>query len=129
MLEQGFHHLRQPRLDSFGSRDNQRTRPTRELRIEQQKRQTRKVIAVEMRDQDEVDRIGRDGEPLQRRQRGCAAIDQEIDVLAGDMEAGVEPATGAERIAAADKLQLHRTILPIQPEHGLRGNEARTSAG
>src|SRR5260370_5118899 len=129
MLEQGFHLLSQPRLDSFGASNNERTRPMGELRIEQQKRQACEMIAVEMRDQDEVDRIARDGEPLQRRQRGCAAIDQEIDVLAGDMEAGVEPATGTERIAAADKLQLHRTILPIQPEHGLRGNEARSSAG
>ena len=80
----------------------------RELRVEQQKRQSGEMIAVEMRDQDEVDIVARDAEPLQRRQRRGAAIDQEIDALAGDMKAGVGPAAGTERVAAADKLQLHR---------------------
>jgi hypothetical protein len=32
-------------------------------------------------------------------------------VRAGDVEAGVGPAAGTERIAAADKTQLHRSLL------------------
>ena len=87
------------------------------------------MIAVEMRDQDEVDVVARDAEPLQRRQRGGAAIDQEIDAFAGDMKAGVVPAAGAERVAAADKSQLHRPVLPIQPDSGFCRNEARSIAG
>jgi hypothetical protein len=55
------------------------------------------MIAVKMRDQNEVNIVARDTLPLQRRQRRGAAIDQEIDVFAGDMEAGVEPAAGAKR--------------------------------
>ena len=38
---------------------------------------------------------------------GRAAIDQEIDGVACDMKAGVLPAAGAERVATADKSQLH----------------------
>ena len=61
------------------------------------------MIAMEMRDQDQVDVIAGDAEPLQRRQRRGAAIDQEIDVSARDMETGVGSAARAKRIAAADK--------------------------
>src|SRR5436305_15066071 len=67
------------------------------------------MIAVEMRDQDEVDIVSDDAEPFQRRQRRGAAIDQEIDVAAGDVKTGVVAATGTQRVAAADKLQLHRS--------------------
>ena len=70
-----------------------------------------------------------DAVPLQRRQRRGAAIDQEIDVIAGDMEAGIGPAAGTERVAAADKLQLHRAILLVQPGSGACRNEARSIAG
>src|SRR6266566_8242149 len=101
MLEQRFHHLRQPRLDAGRSGDDKRTGAPRELRVEQQKRQSAEMVTVEMRDQDEVDILARDIEPLQGRQRRRAAIDQEIDAAAGDMKAGVETAAGTERVAAA----------------------------
>ncbi len=114
MLEQRFHHLRQPHLDAFGSGDHQRPAPAGELRVEQQERQAGEMIAVEMRDQDQVDFVARDAEPLQRRQRRGAAIDQEIDARAGDVKAGVGPAAGAERVAAADKSQLHRRLPPAR---------------
>src|ERR1022692_4029679 len=70
------------------------------------------MIAVEMRNQNEIDIGARDTMPLQRRQRRCAAIDQEIDALAGDMKAGVEPAARTQCVAATDKSQLHR-LLPL----------------
>src|ERR1700678_804614 len=98
MLEQCFHYLREPHLDAFGSGDDQRPAASRELGIEQEERQSGKMIAVKMRDQDEIDIVARDIEPLQGRQRGGAAIDQEIDVFTGDMKARVEAAAGAERI-------------------------------
>src|ERR1700730_7695226 len=109
MFEQRFHHLRQPRLDSRRPGDDKRTGPARELCVEQKERQAAEMIAMEMRDQNKVDIVARDGKPLQRRQRRRAAIDQEIDALSGDMKAGVEPAAGAECVAAADKSQLHRS--------------------
>src|SRR5690242_17044864 len=71
------------------------------------------MISMEMRDHDQVDRLALDAEPLQRRQRGGAAVDQEIDRSARDMEAGILAAAGAKRVAAADELQLHR--LPAPP--------------
>src|ERR1700740_2707359 len=76
------------------------------------------MVAVKMRDQNEVDIVARDTLPLQCRQRRCAAIDQEIDARAGNVKTGVGPAAGAESVAAADKLQLHR---PDPPE--LTGQE------
>ena len=69
ILEQRFHHLRQPRLDSFRPRDNKRTGPAGELGVEQQKRQPAEMIAVKMRDQNKVDSVARDILPLQGRQR------------------------------------------------------------
>ncbi len=72
----------QPRLYPFRPGDHQRPGAARELRVEQQKRQAGEMIAVKMRDQNEVDIVARDTLLLQRRQRRGAAIDQEIDVFA-----------------------------------------------
>jgi len=55
------------------------------------------MIAMEMRDQDEVDVVARNAQPLQRRQRRRAAIDQEIDAVAGDVKTAVAPAAGPGR--------------------------------
>jgi hypothetical protein len=80
------------------------------------------MVTVKMRDQDEVDAIAGDPKLLQRRQRRGPAVDQEIHMLAGDMEAGVVAPARAERVAAADKLQFHGAILAPS-------NERRDSAG
>ncbi|MGY3295093.1 hypothetical protein ACVW0I_000854 [Bradyrhizobium sp. LM6.11] len=82
------------------------------MRVEQDKRQPGKMVAVEMRDQDEIDIVAVDLESLQRRQSRRAAIDQEVDLAPRDVEAGVEPAAGSEGVAAADKAQLHRPLAP-----------------
>jgi hypothetical protein len=94
----------------LGPGNHQRAGAARELGVEQQKRQSGEMIAMKMRDQNEIDLVARDTEPLQRRQRGGAAIDQEIDVAAGDVKAGVISAARTQRVAAADKSQLHRSI-------------------
>ncbi len=86
---------------------SQRPRAARELGVEQEERQAGEMIAVEMRDQDDVDVLARNAEALQRDQRRRAAVDQEIGALARDVKAGVEAPAGAQRIAAADELQLH----------------------
>jgi hypothetical protein len=103
--------LAEPRLDSLRSGDHQRPGPAGKLRVEQEKRQAAEMIAVKMCDQDEVDIVARNTQPLQRRQRRRAAIDQEIDAVAGDVKTGVGPAAGAEGVAAADKPQLHGSLL------------------
>jgi hypothetical protein len=68
------------------------------------------MIAVKMRDQDEIDLVAHDTQPLQGRQRGGAAVDQEIGALACGMKAGVVSSAGTERIAAADKSHVHGLI-------------------
>ena len=55
MLEQRFHQLREPRLDALRACDDQRAGASHELGVEQEERQPAKMVAVEMRDQDEVD--------------------------------------------------------------------------
>src|SRR5262249_41296266 len=101
------------RLDALRPRDDQRPGAAGELCVKQQERQTGEMIAVEMRDQGEIDWLSRNAEGFQRRQRCGAAIDQEIDRGARDVKASGVAAAGADRTAAADELQLHR--LPGPP--------------
>jgi hypothetical protein len=93
VLEQRLHHLFEARLDALRTSDRQRPRPPRELRVEQEEGQAGEMIAVEMGDEDEIDLVAIDLQPLQRRQGLRAAIDQEIRRAPRDVEAGVEPAT------------------------------------
>ena len=88
--------------------DGQRFRSLRnELRVEHKKRNAGEMVAMEMREQDELDGIAVDAALLERHQRGGAAIDQGIGVRAVEMEAGIEPSAGPEGVARADELQPH----------------------
>src|SRR6478735_7803512 len=121
MLEQRLHQIGELRLDTCRPGDDERPGAARELRVQQQERQAAKMVAMEMRDQDQVDVVAHDAEAFQRGQRRRAAIDQEIDAVTRDVEAGVEPAAGTERVAAADKSQLHRPQpyeLDLSPARG-----------
>ncbi len=60
ILEQGFHHLRQPRFDSLRAGDYQRAGAAGELGVEQQERQAGEMIAMKMRDQNQVDVVADD---------------------------------------------------------------------
>src|SRR5581483_4714894 len=100
--------LREPHLDSLRARDDERASAARELGIKQEERQTGKVIAMKMGDEDQLDVIADDFVVLQRRQRRGTAIDQEVDRVSRDMKTGVGPAARAEGVATADKSQLHR---------------------
>ncbi len=40
-------------------------------------------------------------------ERACAAIDQYVDLTAGEVQAGIKSSAGAEGVAAADELQSH----------------------
>src|SRR5512144_509321 len=99
MLEQRFHQVGELGLDALRACDDERPGTACELRVQQQERQAAKMVAVKMRDQDQVDGVARDAETLKRRQRRRTAIDQEIDAPARDVEAGGEPAAGTERVA------------------------------
>ena len=59
MLEQRFHQILQPHLNSQRPGDDERPGPPRELRVEQEERQSAKMVAVEVRDQDEIDGVAR----------------------------------------------------------------------
>src|SRR6185437_3519776 len=96
------------RLDALRPRDDKRTAAARELGIEQEEGQAGEMIAVKVGDEDQLDVVAHDTVALQRRQRRGAAIDQDIDRRSRDMKAGVLPAAGAEGVAAADKVHLHR---------------------
>src|SRR3546814_20003286 len=65
------------------------------------------MVAMQMGDQDRVDRIRIDAELLHGDQRGGAAVDEETGGRAGHHEAGIEAAAAAESVAAAEKLKLH----------------------
>jgi hypothetical protein len=113
MLEQRFHHLREPRLDAGRACNDEGLGPARELGIEQEEGQAGEMIAVEMRNQDQLDVVALDLEPLHCRQRRGAAVDQQIGALSGEMKAGVVAAARAERVTAADEPQLHRPRLAL----------------
>jgi hypothetical protein len=65
------------------------------------------MIGVEMGEQYCVDAVAIDALLLHRNQRGRPAIHQESAGIVFDMDAGIEPAAGAERVAATDECHLH----------------------
>jgi hypothetical protein len=62
---------------------------------------------MEMGEQDEIDPIALDAEPVHGDQRGSAAIDQEISLRADNVKAGIETPPGPEGVTTPDELQLH----------------------
>src|SRR5579871_3333240 len=107
MLERRFQRAHVPGIDARRSGQRERPRALAEMRLEHEIRNAAEMIAVEVAEEDRVDGVARNAEPLEPDQRGGAAIDQEIRRLADHVEAGVEPAARAERISAADELQVH----------------------
>ena len=75
--------------------------------LEKEERQAGDVIGVKMRDENDFDVIAVDRKLVHGDERGRAAIDQRVDLVADEMEAGVESSAGAEGITAADELQVH----------------------
>ena len=69
MLEQRFHQIGELGLDTLWPGNDERPGAPRELRIQQQERQAAKMVAVEMRDQDQIDIVARNAKAFQRRQR------------------------------------------------------------
>jgi hypothetical protein len=107
MLERRLERAHIPALDAGRPGKRERARALAEMRLEHEVGDAAEMIAVEMRDQDRVDGAARNAEPLEPDQRGGAAIDQKVRALAHHVEAGVEAAARAERVPAADELQMH----------------------
>src|SRR5690606_2571949 len=72
-----FHLALEPARQARRSGDQQgRSAPGGELPVQHERRDAAEMIGVEMGDQDRVDRIGIDAEPLYADHRACAAVDQ-----------------------------------------------------
>ncbi len=79
--------------------------------VHHQEDYTAEMIAVQMAEQDAVDRIGIDALGLEGRERGGAAIEQQVTPQRLDAEAGIEAAAGTERVARADNGDFHALAL------------------
>ena len=103
-----FHDVGKARLQSRRADDGQRPRALGDvIGLEQEERQAGDVIGMKMRDENDVDGVAVDRKLVHGDERGRAAIDQRIDPVADEMEAGIESSAGAEGITAADELQVH----------------------
>src|SRR5262249_58723958 len=69
MLERRLERAHVPALDAGRPRQGERTRAPGEMRLEHEVRDAAEMIAMEMGDQDGVDGVARDGEPLEPGQR------------------------------------------------------------
>src|SRR5262249_162832 len=99
-----LHGRMEPVLEARRPRDAERLRPPAELAIENKERQAAEMIAMQMADDDQIDRVRIDAIALHADERGGAAIDQELRLARIDMKAGLQPAPGTEGIAATDEL-------------------------
>ena len=80
-----------------------------ELSVEDQPGQPGEVVAVEMAERNEPDRVRVDARSSDRDERGRAAVEQHRLGATVQVEAGLKaPATG-ERVAGAEERELHRS--------------------
>ena len=76
--------------------------------LEHEERQAADVIFVKMGEEDDVDLVAIDREPVHRNERAGTAINQRVDISSEEMKARIKTSARSECIAAADELQLHR---------------------
>ncbi len=76
------------------------------------------MIAMQMRDEDRIDAVRIQVQLSQGNEARCATIDQESAGLVLCEKAGVEAATSAKRIAAANEGNLHCCSLDRRGEAG-----------
>src|SRR5512141_3108078 len=89
------------------------------------------MVAVEMCQQDGIDRIGADAPVLQRAHGRSAAVEQKTDGTAVDVDTCLEPASTAEGVSAAEELDadiaLHKGCW-LMPPNGRRYWQGRRLA-
>jgi hypothetical protein len=104
-----LHHFGVTRFEAGRSGNGQRAFALEHIiGFKNEERHTADMVGVKMGDENGGNGIAVDRQLVHADQRGGAAVDQCIDVLADEMKAGVEPPAGAECVAAADNLQVHR---------------------
>src|SRR3984957_1366529 len=103
-----LHQFGKSRLESRWPGDDERALALENVdALENEERHAAHMVRVEMRNINDIDFVSLDGKLVQGNQRARPAIDQSVDSVSHQMEAGVEPSAGAKRIAAADELQMH----------------------
>ena len=73
------------------------------------------MIAVQVRDEDRLDPVGIEAEPLQTDERGCPAVEQYLAIGGGDVIARLQAPARAERVAASDNRYLHDRLALVRP--------------
>ena len=101
-------------FDTRGAGDRQRPCPVRyEMRVQDEKGKPAEMIAVQMRQDDGIDRVGIDAEGIDADHRAGAEIDEIARVFRLQMEARIATPAAAEGVAAADygEFQAHAPAL------------------
>ena len=99
--EERLHGRVQPLARARWPKHGQRPGATRELAVEDEKRQPTKMVAMQVAEDDGIDAVRVDAARMKRDVRGRAAIDEEFLSGGLKMKAGIESPAGAERIAAS----------------------------
>src|SRR5215210_6938218 len=98
------------------------------LGLQDEERKPSEVIAVEVRQQDNIDVGGLDLEPLHRDERGGAAVDEQalsVRLIGAPVDAGLEPPP----LPKASPLPRNRTLtlpMPILPRAQSTSNRCQT---
>src|SRR4051794_1726445 len=71
------------------------------------------MVAVQVRQRDDIDRVRINPEPLQRHERSGPEIQRKPGATAVDQEAGVVAPARAERVPASDDRQAHGQPLAL----------------
>jgi hypothetical protein len=123
-VSHGASQVADPRLDPGRAADPQRlgARVFVERR-EQQQRDSREVIAVEVRDQDRVDLATLDAEVGEPGVGRRAAVEQDAPVRRAQQDGRLSPTTGAEGVAGSDEDHLTHVS---SPGHGWKAPLANT---
>jgi len=114
--KQDLHRLLEPGTGAGWAEDGEVVGAAAELSVEHQERQAAEVVAVQVGDQHRLDLVGVDLLLAQRGQAGRSAVQQHagrVRRVGGEGDAGLEPATGAERISTAHRRHAHDAIIPL----------------
>src|SRR5207244_8123147 len=107
-----LHGLAHARPDTRRPRHDQRPGPALELAIEDQERHAAEVVTVQVGQDHRVDRLRLDAEAPHRDQRRGAAIEKHLARARLEVDAGLEAAAAAERVARSEEADLHEDLIP-----------------
>ena len=99
------------RLDAGRPRHREGPGAPLELAVEDQERDAREVVAVQVGEEHGVHALRVHAETPHRDQRGRAAVHEEAPARGLDVDARLEPPAAAERVAGAEEPDLHPDLL------------------